>query len=74
MFCCFSFLSSTNGNFFRYRPRSNPDGYGITAYCVDWTDGGTKEKPEIEIKHYDGTKWEETMQKGNTGITEHSKA
>jgi hypothetical protein len=34
-----------------YRPRSNVDGYVITLNCIDW---GQKEKPEVEMKHFDG--------------------
>ena len=41
-----------------YNPRSNPDGVGITMQCVDWTDGGTKEAPEFEIRKFDGQNWE----------------
>jgi hypothetical protein len=38
-----------------YRPKSNPDGYGITLKCVDW---GDKAKPKVEIKTFDGQNWE----------------
>ncbi len=48
-----------------YRPRSNPDGYAITIHCVDWTDGGTREPPTIQIEHFDGQHWEESMQAFN---------
>lgn len=57
-----------------YRPRSNPDGIALTLQCVDWTDGGTKEKPEIEIKQFEGTDWEGTIKRINTAITGQSKA
>lgn len=73
-FNCVFYKNILSTSYFRYRPRSNPDGYGITAHCVDWTDGGTKGKPEIEIKYYDGQNWEECMESGGGGITEHSKA
>ena len=52
-----------------YRPRSNPDGYGITLYCVDWESG--PQKPEIEIKQYDGQNWENSHT--TTGIGKLSK-
>ena len=57
-----------------YRPRSNPDGVGVTLQCVDFTDGGTKEKPDIDVKKFEGTAWEGTMKKISTGITDCSKA
>ena len=41
-----------------YRPRSNPDGYGITLKCIDWGDDKDK-KPRIEIRMFDGQNWEE---------------
>lgn len=41
-----------------YRPRSNPDGYGITLNCVDW--GGNK--PRVEIKTFDGQNWEKQFE------------
>lgn len=40
-----------------YRPRSNPDGYGITLKCIDWGDDKEKQ-PSIEIKMFDGKNWE----------------
>ena len=55
-----------------YRPRSNPDGVGITIYCVDWTDGGTIEEPNIEVRLYDGVNWEESIK--TSAITKQSKA
>jgi hypothetical protein len=44
-----------------YHPRSNPDGIAITIYCVDWTQGGTKEAPKIEFEYFDGVHWEESF-------------
>ena len=40
-----------------YIPRSNPDGYGVTFYCVDWGDDGP---PKTEIGYYDGENWEKS--------------
>lgn len=37
-----------------YRPKSNPDGYGVTLKCIDW---GDKTKPKVEIKQFDGQNW-----------------
>ncbi|KAG7340406.1 glutathione-dependent formaldehyde-activating protein [Nitzschia inconspicua] len=53
-----------------YRPRSNPDGYGITLKCIDW---GSEENiiPKVEIRTFDGKNWDESFQK--TGIAEQSK-
>lgn len=48
-----------------YRPRSNPDGVAITIYCVDWTKGGTRESPQIEIESFDGIHWEDAMKEHN---------
>ena len=70
----FSFYTLVLGVMPWYRPRSNPDGVGITIQCVDWTDGGTKEKPDIDIKVFEGTDWEGTMKRINTAITGQSKA
>jgi hypothetical protein len=50
-----------------YRPRSNPDGYGITLYCIDWG----ANKPNVEIKTFDGQNWEKVFQSSN--ISEQSK-
>ena len=36
-----------------YRPRSNPDGYGITLWCV------TPQPDSFEIKRFDGSNWED---------------
>ena len=41
-----------------YRPRSNPDGYGITLHCVDWGEN----KPAVEIKKFDGQNWEKQFE------------
>ena len=41
-----------------YRPRSNPDGYGITYMCIDFKAQG-RAKPEIEIQKFDGQNWDE---------------
>ena len=41
--------------------------------CVDWTDGGTKEAPEFEIRKFDGQNWEDTYKRISTGITDQSK-
>jgi len=41
-----------------YRPRSNPDGYGITYMCIDLEAKGDA-KPEVEIREFDGENWEE---------------
>ena len=53
-----------------YRPRSNPDGYGITLKCVDW---GEEEdiRPRIEIKMFDGRNWEKHF--AHSGISNCSK-
>ncbi|XP_041348643.1 centromere protein V-like [Gigantopelta aegis] len=40
-----------------YRPRSNPDGYGISPHCID---PGTVEREEIE--QADGQNWEAAVQ------------
>ena len=52
-----------------YRPRSNPDGYGVKLHCVDWGQG---EKPEVEIRNFDGQNWESSY--SATGISALSKA
>ena len=51
-----------------YRPRSNPNGYGITLYCIDWDTAKAEGKqiPTIEIKQYDGKNWEKSHE--TTGI------
>ena len=50
-----------------YRPRSNPDGYGITLKCVDWGE----HKPKVTIKTYDGENWEKSY--AETKISAQSK-
>eukprot|EP00164_Ancoracysta_twista_P003388 GFYU01004524.1.p1 GENE.GFYU01004524.1~~GFYU01004524.1.p1 ORF type:complete len:156 (-),score=17.96 GFYU01004524.1:69-479(-) len=40
-----------------YIPRSNPDGYAITLWCVDKSCLG-----EYEIKTFDGQNWEKHIQ------------
>lgn len=50
-----------------YRPRSNPDGYGITLNCIDWGEM----KPEIEVRKFDGQNWEECF--SNSNIADQSK-
>eukprot|EP01114_Cavostelium_apophysatum_P018283 TRINITY_DN5625_c0_g1_i1.p1 TRINITY_DN5625_c0_g1~~TRINITY_DN5625_c0_g1_i1.p1 ORF type:complete len:153 (-),score=1.44 TRINITY_DN5625_c0_g1_i1:49-507(-) len=49
-----------------YRPRSNPDGYGINPRCLDPETVGS-----IKIVTFDGQQWENTMQ--NTNIKDLSK-
>lgn len=50
-----------------YRPRSNPDGLGITLYCL------TEPAPlSVEIKNFDGENWEDFIE--GSGIREHSKS
>lgn len=39
-----------------YIPRSNPDGYGVTIYCID---PGTVKS--VEVKTFDGAHWEESF-------------
>ena len=56
-----------------YNPRSNPDGFGITVQCVDWTDGGSQEAPEMEIRKFNGANWEEEILIINKAITGQSK-
>ena len=53
-----------------YRPRSNPDGYGITLGCIEWGDDEEK-KPRVEIKTFDGQHWEEQFAKSD--ISSYSK-
>jgi hypothetical protein len=51
-----------------YAPRSNPDGYGITIHCVDWTKGGTlTPPPPMTIHKFDGVHWEDTIQQMKQG-------
>ncbi len=34
-----------------YQPRSHPDAWSVSAYCLD-------ERPELEIEFFDGREWE----------------
>lgn len=56
-----------------YQPRSNPDGYGITIHCVDWTKGGKfSPPPKLTIHNFDGVNWEDTikmMREGKVGAS-----
>ncbi|KAL4224331.1 hypothetical protein ACF0H5_017786 [Mactra antiquata] len=48
-----------------YKPRSNPDGYGIMPHCLD-------NKPDIEIvEEFDGKNWESHIE--TTNIRDQSK-
>ena len=51
-----------------YRPRSNPDGYGITLNCIDFDENN---KPDIKMEGFDGQNWENFFQQSN--ISEQSK-
>ena len=55
-----------------YRPRSNPNGYGITIHCVDWTQNGQRlTPPTLVIQPFDGVHWQDTiaaMQQGQTDV------
>lgn len=53
-----------------YRPRSNPDGYGITLHCID-LGGDNGPKPQVEIKKFNGKNWEEQF--ATSDIGRHSK-
>ena len=56
-----------------YRPRSNPDGVGLTLYCIDWgADDDVKPKPEVEIQTFNGVHWEESF--AQSKISELSKS
>lgn len=46
-----------------YIPRSNPDSFGVSIHCVDWTKGGTRSAPKIQIEKYDGVNWEASLEK-----------
>ncbi|XP_064607412.1 centromere protein V-like [Liolophura sinensis] len=50
-----------------YRPRSNPDGYGVMPHCLV---PGTVDKTEYES--FDGREWESSMAK-HPSISERSK-
>lgn len=49
-----------------YIPRSNPDGYGVTIYCID---PGTVHS--VDVKTFDGANWEESFK--SSGISKLSK-
>eukprot|EP01118_Nematostelium_gracile_P008599 TRINITY_DN2849_c0_g1_i2.p1 TRINITY_DN2849_c0_g1~~TRINITY_DN2849_c0_g1_i2.p1 ORF type:complete len:159 (+),score=23.80 TRINITY_DN2849_c0_g1_i2:62-538(+) len=49
-----------------YRPRSNPDGYGVNPNCLD--EGTVK---STETKHFDGQNWENYIEQ--SGIQKLSK-
>ena len=51
-----------------YKPRSNPDGWGITLPCVD---GGTVSS--VEIRRFDGLNWEECIVGSGSSIKGFSK-
>jgi hypothetical protein len=51
-----------------YVPRSNPDGWGISFQCIS---GGTVSS--VEVKQFDGLRWEECIQGAGAAIKEHSK-
>lgn len=53
-----------------YRPKSNPDGYGITLKCIDWGDDDAL-KPQVEIRKFNGKNWDESFEA--TGISAQSK-
>jgi len=53
-----------------YRPRSNPDGYGITYMCMtefqqQQQDQRPPNLPQIEFRSFDGQNWEECFLKSN---------
>jgi hypothetical protein len=58
-----------------YRPRSNPDGYGITLNCIDFensiSDDGNNNnsrpppKPHVEFKKFNGQNWERFFEQSN---------
>lgn len=43
-----------------YRPRSNPDGYGVNPRCID-----SDTVKSLTIANFDGNNWEKTMEKSN---------
>ena len=49
-----------------YQPRSNPDGFGITMHCVDWSGNGkpgsTPLPDFVRVETFDGQNWERTME------------
>jgi len=55
-----------------YRPRSNPDGYGITLQCVDGGVGAEGSTiASVEFREFDGQNWESFIEA--SGIREQSK-
>lgn len=44
-----------------YRPRSNPDGYAVTIYCIDLPPTSS-----YTIEDYDGRNWEATYSANDT--------
>jgi len=46
-----------------YRPRSNPDGYGVNPKCLD---PGTVES--IEMAQFDGENWEDYVEKSGIKV------
>ncbi|XP_067937556.1 centromere protein V-like [Watersipora subatra] len=51
-----------------YKPRSNPDGYGIMPHCLQ---PGTVEK--IRVEEFGGSNWEENMVLSGDTISSRSK-
>ena len=51
-----------------YKPRSNPDGWGITLQCID---GGTISS--VEIRQFDGLNWESCIEGSGSAIKAFSK-
>eukprot|EP01138_Halocafeteria_seosinensis_P002512 gb/GECG01002570.1/.p1 GENE.gb/GECG01002570.1/~~gb/GECG01002570.1/.p1 ORF type:complete len:138 (+),score=4.19 gb/GECG01002570.1/:1-414(+) len=43
-----------------YKPRSNPDGYGITAHCVF-----SRNFESVEFRTFDGQNWEACFQQSD---------
>lgn len=54
-----------------YRPRSNPDGYGITYMCIVDAQDGDPNAPEFDFRTFDGQNWEECFK--NSTIKNESK-
>ncbi len=46
-----------------YQPRSNPEGWAVTFPCLD---GGTVSA--VEVRQFDGCRWEETIQGSGSAI------
>eukprot|EP00929_Paragymnodinium_shiwhaense_P048437 TRINITY_DN24489_c0_g2_i1.p2 TRINITY_DN24489_c0_g2~~TRINITY_DN24489_c0_g2_i1.p2 ORF type:complete len:160 (+),score=32.30 TRINITY_DN24489_c0_g2_i1:78-557(+) len=46
-----------------YTPRSNPDGYGVTIYCMDDYQPNTPEDRRLKVRFegFDGQNWEEQI-------------